>query len=101
MPRRQGIVKWYKEEKGYGRTMLDGEDGNHVFVHFSAIRSDSERFPNGYRFLKEGQKVAFDLIETNASDSHRWAAADVQICPINRGRRLRHSGAYVPYVVGW
>ena len=33
--RREGIVKWFKEEKGYGRIMLDGEDGNHIFVHFS------------------------------------------------------------------
>jgi len=34
--KREGIVKWFKEEKGYGRIMLDGEDGNHVFVPFSA-----------------------------------------------------------------
>ena len=33
------------------------------FVHFSAIRSDPVRFPTGYRFLKEGQTVAFDLLE--------------------------------------
>jgi CspA family cold shock protein len=30
MSRREGIVKWYKEDKGYGRIMLDGQDGNHV-----------------------------------------------------------------------
>lgn len=28
--RRCGIVKWYKEDKGYGRIMLDGQEGNHV-----------------------------------------------------------------------
>ncbi|PSR28838.1 MAG: hypothetical protein C7B46_18900 [Sulfobacillus benefaciens] len=50
----EGIVKWYKEDKGYGRIMLDGQDGNHVFVHFTAIRPDPVRFPTGYRFLKEG-----------------------------------------------
>ena len=79
MSRREGIVKWYKEDKGYGRIMLDGKDGNHVFVHFSAIRSDPARFPTGYRFLKEGQTVAFNLIETNASDSQRLTAADVEV----------------------
>lgn len=79
MPRREGIVKWYKEDKGYGRIMLDGQAGNHVFVHFSAIRPDPMRFPTGYRILKEGQKVAFDLIETNASDSQRLTAADVEV----------------------
>ena len=79
MSRREGIVKWYKEDKGYGRIMLDGQEGNHVFVHFSAIRSDPVRFPTGYRFLKEGQTVAFDLLETNASDSQRLTAADVEV----------------------
>ncbi len=79
MSRREGTVKWYKEDKGYGRIMLDGRDGNHVFVHFSAIRSDPVRFPTRYRFLKEGQTVAFDLIETNASDSQRLTAADVEV----------------------
>lgn len=79
MPRREGVVKWYKDDKGYGRIMLDGQDGRHVFVHFSAIRPEPDRFPTGYRFLKEGQKVAFNLIETNASDSQRLTAADVEV----------------------
>lgn len=79
MPQRLGIVKWFKEDKGYGRIMLDGQDVPHVFVHFSAIKPDSVRFPNGYRFLKEGQKVTFDLIETNASDSQRLRAGDVEV----------------------
>lgn len=60
--RREGIVKWFKEEKGYGRIMLDGIDGDHVFVHFSAIVSDEERFPDGFRYLRQGQKVSFDLV---------------------------------------
>lgn len=68
--RRKGIVKWYKEDKGYGRIMLDGIDGNHVFVQFSEIISD-----NSYKSLKEGQKVVFDLIEIpNTSDSQRLTA---------------------------
>ncbi|GMA51744.1 hypothetical protein GCM10025857_31010 [Alicyclobacillus contaminans] len=80
MQRREGIVKWFKEEKGYGRIMLEGQDGNHVFVHFSGIRPDPVRFPNGFRFLKEGQKVSFHLIERpHATDSQRLTATDVEI----------------------
>ena len=79
MPRRKGIVKWYKDDKGYGRIMLDGQDGNHVFVHFTAIRPDPVRFPTGYRFLKEGQTVEFNLVETPASTSQRLRAENVEI----------------------
>ena len=79
MPRRAGVVKWYKEDKGYGRMLLEGQDGDDVFVHFSAIRPDPLRFPTGYRFLQAGQKVAFDLFETHASDRQRFTAADVEI----------------------
>jgi cold shock CspA family protein len=53
--RREGTVIWFKDEKGYGRIMLGGQDGNHVFVHFSGFRPDPVRFPNGFSFLKEGQ----------------------------------------------
>lgn len=78
--RRWGIVKWFKEDKGYGRIMLDGADGNHVFVHFSEILPDPVRLTNGFRFLKEGQKVAFDLIEfPSLSDSQRRTAKNVLI----------------------
>lgn len=48
-----GAVKWFNASKGYGFIQLD--DGRDVFVHFSAIRS------NGYRTLKEGQRVEFTL----------------------------------------
>ncbi len=42
--------------------MLDGEDGNHIVVHFSEISPDNKRFLDGYKFLKQGQKVTFDLV---------------------------------------
>ena len=49
-----GIVKWFNNAKGYGFvTPDDGEQD--VFVHFSAIEMD------GYRTLKEGQRVEFEV----------------------------------------
>ncbi|RUT31765.1 cold-shock protein [Paenibacillus zeisoli] len=78
--RRWGIVKWFKEDQGYGRIMLDGQDGNHVFVHFSEILPHPIRLPNGFRFLKEGQKVAFDLFEyPSIADSQRMTAKNVEV----------------------
>jgi len=48
-----GTVKWFNASKGYG--FIAQEDGEDVFVHFSAIQA------NGYRELAEGQKVEFDV----------------------------------------
>jgi CspA family cold shock protein len=49
----QGTVKWFNSEKGFGFITQDG--GPDVFVHFSAIQTD------GYRELKENQRVEFDV----------------------------------------
>ena len=49
----QGTVKWFNADKGYGFIAVDG--GRDVFVHFSAIQMD------GYRSLEEGQRVVFDI----------------------------------------
>ena len=46
-----GTVKWFNGGKGYG--FISQQDGQDVFVHFSAIQSD------GFRNLMEGQKVEF------------------------------------------
>ena len=51
-----GTVKWFNDEKGFGLIEASG-DGTEVFVHYSAIRSD------GYKTLKPGQEVDFDLYE--------------------------------------
>ena len=52
---KQGPVKWFNAEKGFG--FISTEDGNDVFVHFSAIQSE------GYKTLDEGQKVEFDIVD--------------------------------------
>ncbi len=59
----QGTVKWFNPDKGYGFIAID--DGQDVFVHFSAIQSD------GYRTLEEGQRVEFEITQ-----SDRGAQAD-------------------------
>ena len=49
-----GTVKWFNEAKGFGFiTPTDG--GEDLFAHFSAIQG------NGYKTLKEGQAVSFDV----------------------------------------
>ncbi len=50
-----GTVKWFNAEKGFG--FIATEEGNDVFVHFSAIQTE------GFKTLEEGQKVSFDLTE--------------------------------------
>jgi len=48
-----GTVKWFNGSKGYG--FISREEGEDVFVHYSAIASD------GFRNLMEGQKVEFTV----------------------------------------
>jgi len=54
-----GTVKWFNNERGYG-FILDPKDENvEYFVHYTSILSD------GYKTLKAGQKVSFELKETD------------------------------------
>jgi len=53
-----GTVKWFNDSKGFGFIEQEG-GGEDVFVHYSAIESD------GYRSLKEGQQVEYEVSKEN------------------------------------
>ncbi|GFE57566.1 MULTISPECIES: cold-shock protein [Geobacteraceae] len=50
-----GTVKWFNDGKGFG--FLEQENGEDVFVHFSAITGD------GFKSLTEGDRVTFDVVK--------------------------------------
>lgn len=64
-----GTVKWFNDGKGYGFISND-EGGDDIFVHFSAIQTE------GFRTLKEGQKVTFET-EPDPKDSGKLRAVNV------------------------
>lgn len=51
-----GTVKWFNDAKGYGFITPD-DGGEDLFAHFSSIQM------NGFKSLKEGQKVQFDVVQ--------------------------------------
>ena len=52
----KGTVKWFNDARGYG--FIARSEGEDLFVHFSAIIAD------GFRTLREGEEVEFELAET-------------------------------------
>lgn len=52
----EGTVKWFNDRKGYG--FVSRADGEDVFIHFSNIAQE------GFKSLKEGDKVSFDVQDT-------------------------------------
>ena len=52
-----GTVKWFNGRKGFG--FINSEEGNDVFVHFSAIKVDEDQ----YKTLNEGDKVTLEVTQ--------------------------------------
>jgi CspA family cold shock protein len=63
----QGTVKWFNDAKGFG--FLSRANGEDVFVHYSAIKSE------GFRSLQEGQAVEFDVVKGPKG----WQAENVRV----------------------
>ena len=64
----EGTVKWFDNRKGYGFIQTDGREED-IFVHYSVVEM------SGFKTLEEGEKVAFELIESEkglrAQNVHR------------------------------
>jgi CspA family cold shock protein len=50
-----GTVKWFNDAKGFG--FIEQENGDDIFVHFSAIQGD------GFKSIQEGASVTFDVVD--------------------------------------
>ncbi|MBW2429306.1 MAG: cold shock domain-containing protein [Deltaproteobacteria bacterium] len=57
----QGTVKWFNNKRGWG--FIVKEDGEDIFVHYSAIKGD------GFKSLDEGQRVQFEIEEGDKGPS--------------------------------
>ena len=65
----KGTVKWFNAKKGFG--FISDENGNDVFVHFSALQMD------GFKVLDEGEEVEFDVVN---GEKGPQASNVVKIC---------------------
>ncbi len=72
----RGIVKWFNDVKGFGFIEPEG-GGEDVFAHFSAIQMD------GFRTLKQGSSVDFDLVDgPKGKLAQNIRAAEVTASPV-------------------
>jgi cold shock protein len=68
-----GKVKWFDPKKGYG--FIIGEQGQDVFVHYTSISG------TGFRVLKDGEEVAYDLVKGEKGFQARNVARSAQAAP--------------------
>ena len=65
-----GKVKWFDSKKGYG--FILGEEGQDVFVHYTSIVGE------GFRALKDGEVVAYELVKGEKGHQARQVARQDQ-----------------------
>jgi len=101
-PEYSGRVKWFNNKYGYGFiTVVKGPDtpcvsnGTDVFAHHSEIRVASDQ----YRYLVQGEYVAFDVVKTS-SGNHEYQCANVKgmyggqlICETRHEARLQYKAS--------
>ncbi|WP_272891591.1 cold shock domain-containing protein CspD [Stutzerimonas stutzeri] len=77
-----GKVKWFNNAKGYGFIVADGGDED-LFAHYSAIQME------GYRTLKAGQAVMFDILQgpkgLHATNIRSLQTAAETAAPVSQG----------------
>lgn len=68
----EGTVKWFNDAKGFGFITQDGEDKD-IFVHYTAVVGE------GFKTLREGDRVSFDLVESSKGLQAANVAVAVQV----------------------
>ncbi len=68
----EGTVKWFNDAKGFGFITQDGEDKD-IFVHYTAVSGE------GFKTLREGDRVSFDLVESSKGLQASNVAVAVQV----------------------
>ncbi|HEX8510778.1 MAG TPA: cold shock domain-containing protein [Propionibacteriaceae bacterium] len=87
-----GIVKFYKDEKGWGAVTIEElPEGHDVFVHYSAIEAE------GYRRLTAGDLVELEY-EAAEQDSFHYVATSVRLLGPGPAPTLRRDGSRVRVV---
>ena len=70
MARERGVVRWWKDDKGYGR--INAEDGVILYCHFMSIDQ-----MEGFRSLRGGDVVEFERVLAPGPNGTRWEAKHV------------------------
>lgn len=80
-----GEVKWFDPKKGYG--FIVGPQGQDVFVHFSQIQGE------GFRSLKDGEVVDYDLVEGDKGFQAREVHRDEAMSQPAASHEVQHEAA--------